>query len=138
MGHEALIADAWLEDVLTGDAELAAAVPGGWHADVAPEGTDAPWGVWFLVSGVDVGTVNNKRIMDDLVYEVRVTGRNCGYGALKAAANRVDGLLHGVKNVALADGSLIGCERVEPVRFAEQDGAQVYRHLGGRYRILAQ
>jgi hypothetical protein len=135
---ESLIADAWLEDVLTGDATLAAAVPGGWHADVAPEETDSPWGVWFQVSGVDVGNVGNGRIMADLVYEVRVTGRNCGYGALKAAADRMDGLLHKVKGVTLADGKMIGCERVEPVRFSEQDGAQVYRHLGGRYRVLTQ
>lgn len=139
---ESLIADQWLVGVLN-DATLLAAAPGGIHADVAPEGvsgspTQQPWVVWFQVSGLDVPGTGTRRIMADLVYEVRATGRNATYAALKVAANRIDALLHGKQAVALADGTMIGCVRVEPVRFTEQDGEVIYRHLGGQYRIYAQ
>jgi hypothetical protein len=135
---ESLIVDAWLATVLGGDATLLAAAPGGVHADVAPEGTASPWVVWFQVAGEDTRGMGAARIMADLLYEVRVTGRNCGYGALKAAANRVDALLHQAATTTNADGTIIGCLREDTVRFSEQDGETIYRHLGGTFRVLAQ
>ena len=137
MASETLIVDGWLASTLGGDATLLAAAPGGVHADVAPEGTASPWVVFFLVAAADASAVGAIRIMADLVYEVRVTGRDCGYAGLKTAANRIDALLHRA-TVTDADGKVLGCRREEVIRFSEQDGDRVYRHLGGQYRIYAQ
>lgn len=147
---ESLIADAWLATTLGGDATLAAAAPGGAWADVAPEGVSAtplqtpmpsPWVVWFQTVGVDARPVGGAapRMVTDLVYEVRVTGRACGYGELRTAANRLDALLENRKNVAVPGlGTVIDCRRIEPVRFTENDGGVLYRHLGGQYAIKVQ
>lgn len=136
MTIETLTVDAWLASKLN-DATLLAAAPGGVWADVAPEGTASPWVVFFLVAAADVNALGARRVLVDAVYEVRVTGVDVGYGALKTAANRVDALLQGASGTN-SDGTVIGCQGVEPVRFMEQDGDRVYRHLGRQYQVLVQ
>lgn len=140
--NEALIADGWLRATLGNDATLGAAAPGGVHADVAPAGvaddaSKSPWVVWFLVSATDAMSMGSIRTVAELVYEVRATGRDCGYADLKAAANQLDVLLHRASG-STSDGTVVDCRREELVRFSEQDGERVYRHLGGQYRIWAQ
>lgn len=141
---ESLIADAWLESVLRNDAPLKTAAPGGVWADVAPEGAatpiPSPWVVWFQTSGVDARAVGSgPRLVTDLVFEVRATGREANYATLKPAAERLDALLEAQRNVVVAGlGRVIECHRVEPVRFTENDGGVLYRHLGGQYAIKVQ
>lgn len=144
MPSEPLIVDGWLDGLLRNDATLKAAAPGGVWADVAPEGSatpiPSPWVVWFQTVGVDARAVGSgPRIVTDLVFEVRATGRETTYGALKPAADRIDALIENARGAAVPGlGTVIDCHRVEPVRFTENDGGVLYRHLGGQYAIKVQ
>jgi hypothetical protein len=133
---EVYLVDTWLYSVLHGDATLLAAVTG-IYADAAPPDAVFPFVVFALQAGADVGTVNGLRIMTRATYTVRVVTDKPGFGAITAAADRIDALLHRA-SATVTGGAIISCVRVEPLRYTELAAGKMYRHLGGFYEIQAQ
>lgn len=120
----------WLHDRLTSDATLMAAVPGGVHESVAPEGTAEPWVVFQLVSNRDVNAVGQTRVVTQCDWDVKAIAEASSYAGLADIADAIDTLLHDV-----TDGVVVSCHRVSTIRYSEKASGTEYRHVGGTYRV---
>lgn len=120
----------WLYDRLTGDATLMAAVPGGVHEGIAPQGTAEPFIVFSLVSNADVNAVGQARVLTRCDWDVKVIAEASSYAGLADIADDIDTLLHDV-----VDGSVVSCHRVSTIRYHEKSSGAEYRHVGGTYRV---
>jgi hypothetical protein len=137
MGETDVVA-AWLMGILTGDAALMAAAPGGVWEDVAPEGTAYPFIVFSLQAPTDVNGLGGRRMWTNATYQVKGVDAGQSYTRLSPIADRLDVLLHRQRG-AVSGGVVLSCTRDQPVRYSEFDPATgVYKHLGGLYRIEAQ
>lgn len=133
MADETTRVDAWLYDTLTADAPLA----GGWHAEQAPRGTASPFGVFGLVSALDVQTSSTDRIMVNAVYSIRAITEAESFVALQSAADAIDTALHQSDGTA-GGASVMSATREEIIRRVEVDEGRELRSLGGYFRILVQ
>ena len=128
----------WLYARLTGDATLAAAVPGGWHEHPAPQGTAFRYGTFQVQAPPDdVVAVGAHRVLEDVLLLVRLIDQGRSVTALKPAADRLDTLLHRASGTTDA-GRVISCVREGVFYLPEAIDGKHYRHLGGFYRVLAQ
>ncbi len=134
---EVLTVEKWFYTVLAADATLAPLVPGGFHADLAPEGVSYPLVIWTLIDSGDAMGVNGLRIQTTVRYLVKVVGQTASFVALETAANRIDTLLHRASG-SVTGGFVFSCVRLEPVRYTEHSDGQTFRHLGGLYELQAQ
>jgi hypothetical protein len=137
MGETDVVA-AWLMSVLGGDAALQAAAPGGVWEDVAPETAAYPFVVFSAQSQSDVKGLGRIRLWTSCSYQVKGVDAGQSYARLAPIADRIDELLDGQRGTT-DDGTVLSCQRDEPVRYTEIDPTTgVYKHLGGLYRIEAQ
>ncbi len=134
---ETTIVDAWLDQVLSGDATLAALATGGMWDTLADQATAFPYVVWQLQAGHDVRGVGPARIMVNGLWLVRGVDRSPSQTIVKPIAGRIDALLHAASG-SVSGGLVIGCVREEPYKFLEVTDGVLYWHLGGMYRIWAQ
>jgi hypothetical protein len=117
-GVESLGALALIESVLTGDVTFMAAVPGGVHLGVGPQGTLVPVCTLWVQSAPDYLTYNGTRIWSDGTLMVKLSGPT-PIGALQTAADRADVLL--TRRVGAAAGhTVIACVRQNAFLLAER------------------
>lgn len=136
MSNETWTIDSWLYSTLHGDTTLHGLVTG-IFADVAPANQAYPFLIFALQEAGDVLSINGVRIMTQATYQVRVVTDSESYGAIKSAVERADTLLHRVSG-SVAGGVVISCVREAPLRYTEQQGPRLYRHLGGFYHFQVQ
>lgn len=127
----------WLYTTLAADTALTALVGTRIYSHVAPNEATFPLVVFGLQTAEDVMGVGPARIMAQAVYVVRVIGQTGSFGALKAAADRLDAVLHGASGSA-GDGVVLACVRTQPFEMVETIAGVQYRHLGGLFRLWAQ
>ncbi len=143
MSNELSVANTFLNTVLKADSALAAIVGTRIYADFAPEAdpsaTIYPLVLFNWQGGLDALSQGAARIFTRPLYQVRVIGRG-GYGAITAAADRIDALLANVQNYALTVGGVpyvVQCYRERPMQMAEVvPGGERYSSRGGLYRLL--
>lgn len=128
--------DSWLYTKLTGDTTLMTTLTGVF-ADVAPFGQAFPYGIIALQDAEDVMGVNGVRILTAATYQVRIVTDATGFGGIKAAADRIDTLLHRASG-SVTGGVIISCVREAPLRYTELYQGKLYRHMGGLYRLQVQ
>ncbi len=132
-GAETTIIDAWLLDVLDGIGDTT-----GVYADLAPDDAVYPFIVFQHQASSDViGVGPAARIMIDADYVVRVVSEATSFAGLADDAAALDEALDGQSGAATG-GVVLGVARREQYRDVEQYENQQIRHLGGRYRIVAQ
>lgn len=153
-----LVGQEWINARLAGDATLRSilSVPAG-QSRVAMGVAPSAWGAGPFVTFspqvpmADVFGTGSARIMGAGEWLVRAGGMvatdkgtpsaiaaaNARWGAVKAAAKRIDALLHGATGTT-ADGEVIACVRVEDHFMpSEERPGEVFYFLGGQYRVEA-
>jgi hypothetical protein len=142
MAQELVGADAFIYATLAGDTALAAIVGTRIYADVAPSlptPPTYPLVLFSLQSSRDVVGIGTYRAMTTPTYLVRVIGKGGGFGAIQAAADRIDALLtvRAVQSVTIGGVtfSILGSVRERPFQRSEEPEGILYRHLGGFYRL---
>jgi hypothetical protein len=131
---EAITAERWLYQVLSGDTELTALVSNRVFGSIAPKDTPFPYVIYQVQAGSDVQGVGTARIMSDLVVVVKGVDRAQSFASLEAIADRIDVLLQGVHG----SGGVLGSVRLQPLTMVEVIDEIQYRHLGGIYQVYAQ
>lgn len=116
--------DTWITTQLSGLGTL--------YFDQAPRTAVYPHILASLTTpGTDVRGVGTKIVMNDLLYVVKVVGRESSYAALNSLADAVHAALHGKSGAGVE-----ACVREQTVRYSEYTEV-LYHHLGGIYRIWA-
>lgn len=136
---DGLTTDAWLANVLRGDATLKAACPGGIWQDQRGQGEPLvfPFLVWTAMSpGVDVMVVGDQTIALNQTYLLQAIDQSRSYALCRTILNRVYALLHGKGGLIANYGRVLSCVRVDSFRRAEVDEGQEYRYLGAYYRVM--
>lgn len=134
---EVAIAEQWLYERLSGDAEIDVPI----YREIAPTDAGPVVVIFDLNSLEDIANPFSERIYASLVYSVRVVGE-IEVGSLipehlQTIADRIDALLD--RQMAdVADGTILACSREAPLCYSEQEGLRTYLHLGGLYRLDVQ
>lgn len=130
----------WIFSALAGDAQLAGIVANRIYHDQAPEKTAFPFVLFNHQSGEDTNGLGTCRLLTRNTYQIKVIARSLD-AATRLAADRIDEVIgKAVRAQHPADSSLkFSAWRETPVSYteSERDSAQVFRHLGGLYRITA-
>lgn len=134
---ETLVAEAWLQSVLSGDSTLNTTVGGRIYAYVAPPGATFPLVIYQNQAAKDVRGNGPQRIMANMLYTVKVIGETTSFASIEAAANRIDAVLQAVSGSTVR-GVVVACVREQPFSLVESTPSGQYRHLGGVYRLWAQ
>lgn len=132
-GAESTIIDEWLADVLA-DIDGVTGV----YEGLAPVDAQYPFIVFQYMAGSDVAGVGpSARIMVDADYIVKVTAETESFADMADIVADVDAALDGATGTATG-GVVLSVARREQYRETEQYENQRIRHIGGRYRIVAQ
>ncbi len=132
-GTETTVIDEWLIDTLDGLAGIT-----GVYEGLAPNEAVYPFIVFQYMSGSDVfGIGPDARIMVDTEYLVRVVSEADSFADLVSIVDAMDDALDGATG-STTEGVVLSVARREQYREVEQYENQRIRHLGGRYRIIAQ
>ncbi len=138
MANELAIAEQWLYETLSGDAQLAAAAVGGVWLDTAPSDTPYPYVTFqFIPGSQDLKTANAIRIWANTLWLVKATAKVGAHGALVTIANRIDAVLH-LGTGTVGTGRVYWCERESPFSQPITENGVQYRQVGGLYRIRVQ
>jgi len=133
---EYLVAAEWLYGTLHGDTPLMDVV-----TDVVehpgPQDAVYPICTFALHSATDVAEVAEHRIWAQLLMLVTVIGQTTSTLDLKAAAIRIDALLHRTSG-SVSDGQVISSVRREEFYAPDQYEGIQYRRIGGMYELLVQ
>lgn len=128
----------WIYTTLKANSTLTGAVGGSATArifeDVAPQGVALPYVVFQRVSGVDVNTIGERGITDQL-WQVKAVAQSPTYRSVATIANQFDVSLDDKQGTA--GGVAINCRRSSEIRYAEIADGMQYRHLGGTYHLFA-
>jgi hypothetical protein len=135
-GLEVDVAEEFIFDTLTGDATLMGLVNAVVNSRTVPQTVPFPFVQFFNSSAIDYAAVGAARIWTDQVYTVKVVGHTALFSDLKAAAARIDTLLHRGSGPT-ADGTVWSCVREQIIRQEDDVSGDPYRHSGGLYRIQA-
>ena len=134
-GVEVLTVLAWIHQTITADPAMAGV---GVYDTVAP--ADATFPLVVISDGGDLADTNvlpATRVMTTGTWQVRVTVEGMSWAPAAALVKRIDELLQG-GTATLENGSVLGCSRVAPVKYAEEANGRQYRHLGGLYRVAVR
>ncbi len=132
IGAETTVVDEWLEGVLAGITD----VTGVWEG-VAPSLAPYPFIVYQHQTDEDLYALGPTRVWSDCEYVIRAVAQCDSYADLADIANAIDGRLDGASGIATG-GVVIGARRLGQYRLVEKYENEEIRHLGGRYRIIAQ
>jgi hypothetical protein len=123
---------------LAADAELSALMPDGVWFDIAAPGSER----FVLVSlqTHEDDDVFGERAYERFDYLVKAVQLGSSAVDVKAAALRIDELLHDAVDLVVAGYSTMFCRRIERFRFQEYDAASETRwnHRGGDYELWLQ
>lgn len=133
--NELTRAERWLYRRLTGDARLAELVGGRVYGHTADPEAAYPLVVFFPTGGHDTRVVGGMRVMSRETFAVKVIGRGASLAPLEEIADRIDAALQGAAG-AVPGLEIASCVRERAFAYAETDGGEEYRHLGGYYRLL--
>jgi hypothetical protein len=132
-GAETLIIDEWLTESLAGITGVT-----GVYEGLAPVDAPYPFIVFQYQSSYDAtGMGPSARIMIDADYIVRVITESASFADMETIAEAIDTAIEG-QSGSVTGGVVLGVARKEQYRDVEQYQNQTIRHLGGRYRIVAQ
>ena len=129
--------------LLTADATLQGLGLTKWFKDVAqtPADGSSPWpcGIGQVQSAIDVTFMSAIRVGTDILLTFRLVGKDSDFTTiLRPAYRRVDALLQGTAGSS-ADVTILGkAVREQFLDYSEIVNGEVYRNLGGTYRILGQ
>lgn len=136
MSTESAKVEQWLYSMLTSDQELTDLVGDKVFAYVAPEDVDCPFVVYNLISALDYRTLGPYRYMVNLLYQVKCIDKGFGLVRAHQIADRIDEVLEGA-NGTVDSIQIATCYRDGSVAYTEVDDKNnVYRHVGGMYRIV--
>lgn len=118
---------------LQGDATLLALAPGGIWPDSAPESLTS---CYVLVTLQIETPVHQLGGIAYLVARLQVSAiaPSLTSTTAKAAADRVDVMLHGAR-FTITGQTYLDCKRVERFGYSEQDGPLVWQHRGFDYEV---
>ncbi len=143
---ESVRAETWIYSTLTADTgaggvnHATTGVAGRIYAYMAPAtATTYPQVIYNYQGGADVMGVGPARVMNSMLYQVKVIGKSTGpvFSSIKVLADRIDTLLHAASGTT-ADSRILSCVREQSISYVEVSGSDVYSHLGGLYRIQVQ
>lgn len=142
-GTEGLVISDWLNDTLTADAALLAALGGGDAASrigegSLPFGTTWPVVTWTVIEPSQVNGVGMTEIMARVPFTIKAVTKGQSYAPLVSVVQRIHALIASKANVAVSQGLLVTCERVGGIQYPERTEGIEYRHLGGQYVAHAQ
>lgn len=130
---------AWIKSVLSADAPLQGYAPGGVWRSEADAGTEPPYVIIIHQSGLDVVTMNGFRLMDDLLYQVKVVGPASNTPVLVNAAKRIDALIGSPPTSGTVTGAnILASYREQPLEVDEIVNGELWTNLGGLYRLQIQ
>ena len=132
----------WVVTTLQADSAWVAASTGGVFQGRADIGTIAPYTlVTAQTPGMDVLTVNVKRLFTKITLQIKAVGPMSNYAALVTIADRIDALFGRVGPTALpGQGGVLECFREQAIAYEEPRliNGQAWSHLGGLYHIDLQ
>lgn len=136
--HEIFIGMGWLFAACRANTALMTATPGDFWQGAADAGTAMPFGIIAFQSGMDRLTMNDVRVMDDLLFQAKIVGDATGTGIVAAAnaAGLLDDLLKRTSG-STDDGLILSCSRQSPLQYDEiLPTGEKRTHFGGLYRLL--
>ena len=131
--NEAAETDTWLEGYLEADPTLMGYVNGVFSQFVGYTDDAPPLVRFFLVEQDDLMVVNANRIWSELVYQVEAVDRGPDSSTVRAAAQRIDELLHRLQGQT---GSTVFVQEVyrrAPLFRRTNEGGREYIYAGGEY-----
>lgn len=138
MAAETVAAYQWLYNTLTGDATLAAAI-GNRVYDLAPQPATYPLIQLAEAGSNDKQFVNASRIWVESDWLIKVIdGPNVGWERAGSIFDRLDSVLQGNDGGTVAYGRVYVSVRQATFQYPEVEDGVVYRHLGGRFRLMVQ
>lgn len=108
--------------------------PGGVHNSVAPQGTATPFVVFQAMSKEDAHTFNGR--FANMVYMVKAVSKNTWPKQAMDVDTLVDTTLEDAALTISGFNQLL-CRRQSDIYFTEEHGGDVWQHIGGLYRIIA-
>lgn len=132
------VAGTFIFTTLRDDPSIANLVEDRIYEDVAPQPAMFPLIVFSCSSSRDIVGASATRLATAPNYLVRAIGRSSGgsdYAAIDPIAERIDELLHGAR-AKMDGGTILSAIRDEPFSMVESDGATIYCHRGGIYRLM--
>lgn len=140
VGIEDQVAAAFIDNQLTPDTQFQAACPGGLWDGPAPGTNVRPFGRFQMQSQITVRGVGQVVIMVNMLWIVTADTEGSSYAPLRAGAARIQSLLHGLQEVAVADpsGLIVTSTWEGPFHQEGVMAGREFRRLGGIFRIYAQ
>lgn len=132
------MAFAWISSLLSADATLLAAAPGGVHRDLAPPGTPSPYVIASIQSGNNKMTATAVRLWTDVLAQVKAVGPASSYAAIVAASARIDVLLNSSGIATVTGGYILSSYQESPLAVSEIVAGEQWNNDGGLYRIAIQ
>lgn len=107
--------------------------------EVAPDSAPYPFIVFQCQSPPrDIRGVGISRVMVDTLYVVKAVGSVASYAPLVPVANAIDRAMTSAEGSAIYDGHVFSCIRSEQFSLVTREQGEIFRHLGGEFRIQAQ
>ncbi len=125
----------WVRQMLTGDAQIAAAIGTRVYDRRAPEGTPYTLVIVQFMGATPLMVVGAARVWFDGLYLVKIVGKTNSPIALEPLADRIDTVLHGASGT-VTGANILTCTQSGEVNYPDQDGQ--HHHLGAEWRIRAQ
>jgi len=135
--NELVRASAWLYTQL-------GMLPGGAliYDGVAPLTSPFPYVIVQVQSpGADMMGVGTARIWATPLFLVKAIDKTRSWSTLTALADAIDNRLHGSTGntgATSTDARILACVREQPFSLIEESEGDMFRHLGGTYRVIIQ
>lgn len=143
-GTEGLVISDWLNDTLTADAALIAAMGGGDAIDRIGEGLvpagAGGWPVvtWTVIEPQQINGVGLTEIMARVSFTIKAVTQSRSYAPIVPVVQRIHALIASKANVTVSQGLVLTCERRAGIQYPERTEGIEYRHLGGLYEAHVQ
>ena len=136
VNSDLLTAEKFLKARLSASSALAAVVGTRIYSEIGPGKASYPLVVFKCQGGQDVDTMPGVSLFLDEIYAVKAICTGNSYGPIEAAAAAIQTALQNVTG-AVSGGTVLRCQRIAPLKYAELADGVVYRHLGATYRIFS-
>lgn len=125
----------WLYSTLSGDATLAALLPGGVWRDMAAPGSATPFLVISLQSATDVIAAGGYRQMVNALFQINLAAPASQYATIVSASDRVDALL-GRTSGQTSDAYILSCTREQTLELPRVEDGVLWSTRRTLQRIL--
>ncbi len=133
--NEAAETDAWLEDYLGSDTELAGLVTGVFSTFIGYSKDPLPVVRFFLIGQEDLMVANANRVWSVLRYQVEAIDKGRDSTRVRDIARRVDELLHRLQGVSSDSVFIQEVVRESPLFRREVEAGSEYLFAGGEYVV---